>query len=93
MPKRLSKEKRPTDVNRLMHQLGRESTRERDEVPKPTRSEISRVMAAMGRKGGKKSAKARMRKIAPEARSEIALRAARARWAKAQEKKEQSLSS
>lgn len=84
MPKRLSKEKRPTDVNQLMHQLGEESTGERDEAPKPTRSEISRIMAAMGRKGGKKSAKARMGPdgISPEKRSEIALKAAKARWAK-----------
>jgi hypothetical protein len=81
MPKRLSKGKRPTDVNQLMHQLGEESTREQ-EAPKPTRSEISRIMAAMGRKGGKKSAKARMEKIPGERRSEIASKAARAMWAK-----------
>jgi hypothetical protein len=37
-------------------------------------------MSAMGRKGGKKSAKARMVKISPEHRREIALKAARARW-------------
>jgi hypothetical protein len=35
-----------------------------------------------GRKGGKKSAKARMEKIPAEKRSQIALEAARARWAK-----------
>jgi hypothetical protein len=91
MPKRLSKGKRPTDVNRLAHQLVRESTepREEQEMPdqKPTRAEISRIMAAMGRKGGKKSAKARMEKITPHERSRIALKAAQARWAKEQEKR------
>lgn len=82
MPKRLSKDKRPSDVNQLMHQLGRESTGEAKAETTPTRSEISRIMSAMGRKGGKKSAKARMEKISPEQRSEIAANAARAMWAK-----------
>jgi hypothetical protein len=85
MPKRLSKEtKRPTDANKLMHQLGEQSTKE-PELPKtPSRSEISRIMAAMGRKGGKKSAKVRMGigGIPAEKRSEIAANAARAMWAK-----------
>ena len=90
MPKRLSKEaKRPTDVNQLMHHLGAQSTKEPEAPKTPSQSEISRIMAAMGRKGGKKSAKARMVKISPETRSEIALKAAKARWAKAQESREQ----
>jgi len=85
MPKRLStKAKRPTDVNQLMHHLGEQSTREKApaKAKAPTKAEISRFMAAMGSKGGKKSAKARMVKISPEMRSEIALKAAKARWAK-----------
>ena len=83
MPKRLSKDKRPTDVNQLAHFLGEQSTADKDkEPPKPTRSEISRIMAAMGRKGGKKSAEARMEKIPAATRSEIALKAAKARWEK-----------
>ena len=51
-------------------------------VPAVTRSEVSRVMAAMGRKGGKNSAAGRMIKLTPEQRRKIALNAARARWAK-----------
>lgn len=85
MLKRLSKPKRPTDANQLMQQLVRESTEQPEPTPKaPSRSEISRIMAAMGRKGGKKSAKARMGVggIPPEKRSEIAAKAARAMWAK-----------
>jgi hypothetical protein len=39
-------------------------------------------MSAMGRRGGRKSAKARMIKIPAEQRSEIAANAARAMWAK-----------
>lgn len=86
MPKRLSttKAKRPTDVNQLMHHLGEQSTKEKEpeKVELPSKSEISRIMSAMGRKGGKKSAKARMIQIPPETRSAIALKAAKARWAK-----------
>ena len=81
MPKRLSNGKRPTDVNQLAHFLGDQSTKGL-EVAKPTRTEISRIMSAMGRKGGKKSAKARMEKISPERRSEIAANAARTMWAR-----------
>lgn len=33
-----------------------------------------------GRKGGKKSAKARLEKLTPEKRSEVARNAAKARW-------------
>jgi cytochrome c553 len=82
MPKRLSKPKRPTDINQLAHQLVRNSTAEREpELPKMTRAEVSRFMTEMGRKGGKKSAKARMQNLSPEQRSEIAANAARQRWA------------
>jgi hypothetical protein len=69
-------------VNQLAHQLVRESTEEAQPQPTPTKSEISRIMAAMGRKGGKLSAKGRMEKIPEERRSEIAANAARAMWAK-----------
>ena len=51
---------------------------------------ISRVMREMGRKGGKKGgkkgARMRMETLTPERRSEIAQKAARARWAKAKRK-------
>ena len=48
----------------------------------PTTSEISRVMAALGRKGGKIGGKKRAASMTPERRSEIALKAARKRWDK-----------
>ncbi len=51
-------------------------------VEAPTTSEISRVMAAMGRKGGKVGGKKRAESMTPERRSEIALKAARSRWDK-----------
>lgn len=43
---------------------------------------ISEIMSQMGKKGGKISGARRMENIPPEKRSEIALKAARARWDK-----------
>ena len=42
---------------------------------------------ALGRAGGKKSAKARMEKLTPEQRQEIARKAVQTRWAKAKKQK------
>jgi adenylate kinase len=44
--------------------------------------ELRALMVELGRKGGKKSAKARMTKIPPEKRREIARNAALSRWKK-----------
>jgi hypothetical protein len=44
-------------------------------------------MAKLGARGGKKGGKRRMQTMTQEQRSEIALKAARARWAKAAQKK------
>lgn len=46
---------------------------------KPSKSEISRVMAAMGRKGGKIGGKRRLVTMSDEDRSAVALKAARAK--------------
>ncbi len=43
---------------------------------------ISQVMREMGRKGGKIGGKRRLETMSAEKRSEIALKAARTRWAK-----------
>jgi hypothetical protein len=43
---------------------------------KATDEEISRIMSEMGKRGSK----ATMRNVSPERRSEIAKKAARARW-------------
>ena len=45
-------------------------------------SEAREFFRKYGAKGGKKSGPARMRKLSPEQRSEIARRAAAARWGK-----------
>jgi hypothetical protein len=79
--KKAAPKKRPTDVNQLAHLLGRMSTDPKD-APDPTKADISRVMAVLGRKGGKIGGKKRAANMSPERRSEIALKAARSRWAK-----------
>jgi hypothetical protein len=40
------------------------------------------LLVKLGRQGGKKSAKARMEKLTPDQRTEIARRAAQARWSR-----------
>jgi len=83
MPKRLSN--RPTDINQAAFQMVRRSTATEDRQPHPrniSSSDISRVMAAMGRKGGKIGGKRRLTTMTPEQRREVALKAARTRWAK-----------
>lgn len=90
MPKRISTETPPNklvDINQLAPLLVKESTEEkhpeesqlaRPPVPKA----ISRVMAKMGRRGGKIGGKRRLVTMTPEHRSQVASDAARARWAK-----------
>jgi hypothetical protein len=80
MPKRTSKPKRPKrpkDINQLAHELVRQSTEETFSA-----SDISRVMREMGHRGGEKGGKRRLETMTAEQRNEIALGAARARWAK-----------
>lgn len=59
------------DLNRLAHRLVKEATGERDE---PSQAQIN------GHNGGLKGGKARAKKLSPEQRSEIARKAAKARW-------------
>lgn len=72
--------RRPTDVN----QLARHMVDMLTEAPQePTDEEMSKVMAALGRRGGKIGGKRRLVTMTPEARSAVALKAAKARWRKA----------
>lgn len=66
--------KRPADLNRLAASIVGDST---DEEPAEERSVASR----MGERGGAKGGPARAAKLSPAKRSEIARKAARARWA------------
>lgn len=85
MPKRASKKERKKnrqpeeDINQLAYRLVKESTSEPDPM---TKAQISHLMAAMGRKGGKIGGKRRMVTMTAEERSQIALKAAKTRWAK-----------
>lgn len=78
-----TKPKRPRDINQLAHQLVRESTEEREPdlaAMHPTTVEISRVMAELGRRGGKIGGVSRAKNLTKDQRREIAKKAARARW-------------
>jgi hypothetical protein len=90
MPKRLSSKQ--SDPNRMAFALVERiaAKTEGREMPAPPQNVVSIEKArkknpaavALGRKGGEKSAAARMEKIAPEERRRIASAAARARWEK-----------
>ena len=73
----------------------KETRARKDRVSQPARAsleEIEKIVrenpgknpaaVALGRKGGKVGGKARMNSLTPEQRSELALKAARARWGK-----------
>lgn len=79
MQKRLSNPKRPRDVSEWAHQIVEESTQE----TKPTPSIISKVMAEMGRRGGKIGGKRRLETMTAEERRQVASNAAKKRWSKA----------
>jgi hypothetical protein len=89
MPKRLKKSARPKDVNQLAHHIVRLSTKGDDAelvAPKPPKG-LSAYMSALGKRGGQVSGARRMTNLSDEQREAIALKAARARWAKAKQAK------
>lgn len=80
--------KQPKDQNKLAYEIVRLSTEEPDE-PKAeetpaedTRSEISKYLSTIGRKGGLKGGVERAKSLSAKKRSEIAKKAAKARWGK-----------
>jgi hypothetical protein len=81
MPKRISRAEKARgikDFNQLAKFIVDETTKETP-LDQDT---ISKAMSQMGTKGGKVSGARRMVNLSPQKRSEIALRAARARWSK-----------
>jgi hypothetical protein len=77
MPDR-SRKKRPADLNRLAFSIVADAT---SEGPEPDPYEGKNPAAVeLGRQGGLKGGKARAEKLTPEQRSEIARKAAQARW-------------
>lgn len=86
MPKRI---RRTADINQAAYQMVRRSTATEDREPRPpkiTSSDISRVMSAMGRKGGAIGGKRRLVTMTAEQRRASAVKASQARWAKSREK-------
>jgi hypothetical protein len=81
MPKRVKKPRR--DENQAAFDIVQRIGGERDE---PSADEISRVMQALGQRGGRIGGKRRLETMTPEQRSAVALKAARARWSKRRKK-------
>jgi hypothetical protein len=78
---RRSSKKLPTDPNQLAAEIVRRSTEgHAPETDKPVPSPISQYLAKIGRQGGLKGGKARAKKLSAKKRTEIAIKAARARW-------------
>lgn len=82
MPKRIKQDKRPKDVNELARYLGDVSTQGDSDTLRPTKEQVSMLMAEMGRKGGKIGGKRRLQTMTPRERSKAAKVAAQARWEK-----------
>ena len=73
------------DVNQAAFQMVRRSTGTDAPEPNPAKvspSEISRVMSAMGRKGGRIGGKRCLVCMTAAERREVAAKAAKTRWAK-----------
>jgi hypothetical protein len=74
MPKRTSKQ----DMNVTAFEIVRAATN--PPQPAPPSNQISQIAAALGRLGGLKGGPARAKKLSQEERSQIAQKAAHARW-------------
>jgi hypothetical protein len=77
MPKRSSK---PRDLNAMAAAIVAQATSD-EPIPGPDEGK-NQAAVALGRLGGQRGGKARAAKLSAEQRSEIARRAAAARWAK-----------
>lgn len=69
--------KRPTDLNALAASIVSDATNEDNAEPEDARDPAA---VALGRKGGLKGGRARADKLTAEQRSEVARKAAQARW-------------
>jgi hypothetical protein len=69
----MTRSSRPKDTNQLAAEIVRLSTQDAPET-------IKEYLARIGRKGGLKGGKARAKRLSKEQRSEIASKAAKARW-------------
>jgi len=83
MPNRSSKPKRPRDPNQLAKLITDIATGEVEDK-KPDEGKDPAAVD-LGRRGGLKGGKARSEKLSAKRRSEIAKKAAKARWSKSSE--------
>jgi hypothetical protein len=75
--------KLPADANQRAHQIAKLLTGEvQPEPPEPEKSEVSKYLSEIGRKGGIAGGTARAQALSPRKRSAIAKKAATARWVK-----------
>jgi len=79
----MAKTKRPTDINQRAKSIVDIATGEVTETPEQI-DELKAAASALGRKGGLKGGKARAESLTSKRRSEIAKKAAKARWHKSQ---------
>lgn len=79
----MKKKKHPADINKLAASIVDLAT---NDQPEEESSEKNPHAVALGRLGGKKGGKARAKKLTKEQRSEIAKKAAKARWSHKQTK-------
>jgi hypothetical protein len=84
MPDRSKTPRRPRDANQLAHQIMMESTGQApaQRPGQPTELYKNPHAVALGHLGGLKGGPARAAKLSPRKLSEIAAKAARARWGK-----------
>lgn len=84
MPKRSSKGPRNPDANEIAFHVVQQATAEEEEEtaaePEPEPPEKNPAAVALGRLGGLKGGKARSEALSAKRKSEIARKAARARW-------------
>ena len=78
----MAKVKRPTDINQLAKSIVDTATKVETHQPLTDDEIIRAAASALGRKGGLKGGKARAKSLSPKRRSEIAKKAAKARWHK-----------
>ena len=76
------KSKRPTDPNQRAKSIVDIATEESEDTVKAPADEVKAAAAALGRLGGLKGGKARAKSLSAKKRSEIAKKAAAARWGK-----------
>lgn len=84
MRKKSKKKKRPTDLNLLAASIVKDATNENPTTEEPTTELPTKNphAVALGHLGGLKGGPARAKRLSKKKRSEIAQKAAKARWSK-----------